>query len=95
MVLKFRRWANEVLKEYIIEGYAVNNSRLEALEQTVEIQSRMLSSVLKLDGNDVLLAVNQYTKALSLLDQYDHQSIRQRLCNIFPVAKIPIPIGRI
>ena len=27
--------------------------------------------------------------------QYDHQSIRQRLCNIFPVAKIPIPIGGI
>ena len=46
----FRRWANRVLKDYIIQGYAINDKRLEALEQTVEIQSRMLSSVLELDG---------------------------------------------
>lgn len=75
--IEFRRWANRVLKDYIIQGYAINDKRLEALEQTVEIQSRMLSSVLELDGNDVLLAVNQYTKVLSLLDQYDHLSIHK------------------
>ena len=41
----------------------------------MEIQSRMLSSVLEIDGEEVLQAVNQYTQALSLLDQYDHQSL--------------------
>ncbi|MBE5861661.1 MAG: virulence factor [Lachnospiraceae bacterium] len=72
--VEFRRWANKVLKEYIIKGYAVNEKRLEALQKTIEIQSKMLSSALEISGNEVLLAVNQYTKALTLLDQYDHQS---------------------
>ena len=73
--VEFRRWANSVLKQYMLEGYAINYKRLEALEKTVEIQSKMLSSVLEIDGSEVLQAVNQYTKALTLLDQYDHQSL--------------------
>ena len=73
--IEFRRWANKVLRDYIIKGYALNEKRLEALQKTVEIQSRMLSSVLEIDGSEVLRAVNQYTKALTLLDQYDHQSL--------------------
>ena len=70
--VEFRRWANSVLKDYILKGYAVNKKRLEALEKTVEIQSKMLSSVLEIEGSEVLQAVNQYTSALTLLDQYDH-----------------------
>ena len=73
--VEFRRWANSILKQYMLEGYAINHKRLAALEKTVEIQSKMLSSVLKIDGSEVLQAVNQYTKALTLLDQYDHQSL--------------------
>ena len=73
--IEFRRWANKVLKDYIIKGYAINNKRLEALQKTVEIQSRMLSSALEIEGKDVLQAVNQYTQALTLLDQYDHQAL--------------------
>lgn len=75
--VEFRRWANKVLKEYVIKGYALNEKRLEALQKTIEIQSKMLSSVLEISGSEVLLAVNQYTKALTLLDQYDHQSLEK------------------
>ena len=75
--IEFRRWANTILKEYILQGYAINKKRLAALEKTVEIQSKMLFSVLEVDGNEVLQAVNQYTKALTLLDQYDHQSLER------------------
>ena len=63
--IEFRRWANKVLKDYIIKGYAINDKRLEALQKTVEIQSKMISSILELDGEDVLKAVTQYTKALT------------------------------
>ncbi len=73
--IEFRRWANKVLKDYIIKGYAINDKRLEALQKTVEIQSKMISSILEIDGEGVLKAVSQYTKALTLLDQYDHQSL--------------------
>lgn len=73
--IEFRRWANLVLKDYILKGYAVNKKRLEALQKTVEIQSKMLSSVLEVDGSEVLQAVNQYTQALTLLDEYDHHAL--------------------
>ncbi len=75
--IEFRRWANKVLKDYIFQGYAVNKKRLDALQKTVEIQSKMLSSVLEIDGSEVLQAVNQYTDALALLDKYDHQSLEK------------------
>ncbi|MBQ8085759.1 MAG: virulence RhuM family protein [Lachnospiraceae bacterium] len=73
--IAFRRWANSVLKQYIIDGYAVNDKRLQALQKTVDIQTRMLACALDVEESDVLKAVNQYTEALILLDQYDHQVI--------------------
>ena len=75
--IEFRRWANKVLKDYIIKGYSINDKRLEALQKTVEIQSKMISSVLDTDSEGVLRAVTQYTQALTLLDQYDHQSLEK------------------
>ena len=71
--IAFRKWANNVLKQYIMKGYAINEKRLQALEKTVDIQSRMLADALDIEENDVLRAVNEYTDALLLLDQYDHQ----------------------
>ena len=71
--IAFRKWANNVLKQYIIKGYAINERRLLALEKTVDIQSRMLADALDIEESDVLRAVNEYTNALLLLDQYDHQ----------------------
>ena len=85
--VEFRQWANVVLKQYIMNGYAINEKRLAALEKTVEIQSRMLSTALEIDGAGVLQAVNQYTQALSLLDQYDHQSLQKPKGNA-PIYRI-------
>lgn len=75
--IEFRRWANNVLKQYIIEGYAVNEKRLQALQKTVEIQGRMLADTMQLDADEVLHAVSRYTEALTLLDQYDHQALQK------------------
>ena len=75
--IEFRQWAGKVLKDYIVRGYAVNEKRLAALEKTVEIQTKMIASTLSLEQDDVLKAVNLYTSALSLLDQYDHQSLEK------------------
>ena len=73
--IAFRKWANNVLKQFILKGYAINEKRLEALEKTVDIQSRMLADALDIEESDVLRAVNEYTNALLLLDQYDHQML--------------------
>ena len=74
---EFRQWANSVLKQYILKGYAINERRLEALQKTVEIQTKMIAGTLDIEQQDVLKAVNLYTQALVLLDQYDHQSLEK------------------
>ena len=70
--IAFRRWANSVLKQYVIQGYAINENRLQALERTVDIQTKMLACTLEVEESDILKAVTSYTDALMLLDQYDH-----------------------
>ena len=75
--IAFRRWANSVLKQYVIQGYAINEKRLQALERTVDIQTKMLASTLEVEESDILKAVTSYTDALMLLDQYDHQSLKK------------------
>ena len=75
--IAFRRWANNVLKKYVIDGYAINEKRLAALNKTVEIQSKIIANALEIEEAEVLRAVNLYTDALVLLDQYDHQSLKK------------------
>ena len=75
--IAFRRWANSVLKQYVIQGYAINEKRLQALERTVDIQTKMLACTLDVEESDVLKAVSSYTEALLLLDKYDHQSLEK------------------
>lgn len=72
--IAFRRWANSILKQYVIQGYAVNEKRLQALERTIDIQTKMLACTLEVEETDILKAVASYTDALMFLDQYDHQS---------------------
>ena len=47
--IAFRRWANSVLKQYVIQGYAINEKRLQALERTVDIQTKMLARTLDVE----------------------------------------------
>lgn len=68
----FRKWATSILKDYMIKGYAINQKRLEALDRTVKIQSRIIASTLELDEKEVLNVVETYADALSMLDDYDH-----------------------
>ena len=85
--IAFRRWANSVLKQYVIQGYAINEKRLQALERTVDIQTKMLACTLEVEESDILKAVTSYTDALMPLDQYDHQSLKKPVGNR-PIYKI-------
>ena len=73
--IAFRKWATSILKDYMIKGYAVNEKRLEILNKTVEIQSRMLATAYELDEKELLDVIEAYQNALSLLDDYDHGAI--------------------
>lgn len=73
----FRKWATSILKDYMIKGYALNQKRLEALNRTVEIQSRIIASALEIDEKEVLNVIQAYADALTLLDNYDHGCIEK------------------
>lgn len=73
----FRRWANSVLKEYLIKGYAVNQKRLEELSTVINIISR--SSVPEISG--VASVLDFFTKGLNILDDYDHQVLKKPSSN--------------
>ena len=68
----FRKWANSVLKQYIIKGYAVNHNRMNQLNEVIRVMKRVENS---LDTKQVLTVVERYSQALELLDAYDHQNM--------------------
>jgi prophage maintenance system killer protein len=76
----FRKWANKVLKDYLIKGYAANEKRLEYLEKTVkliDIVNRIDYDVDSSDYKEIIKVINSYSNALNLLDDYDHQVLKK------------------
>ena len=74
----FRKWATKVLKDYMIKGYAVNQKRLEYLEKTIkliDIAGRMDAELKDSEAWEIIKVINNYSSALSLLDDYDHKRI--------------------
>lgn len=71
----FRKWANKILKEYLIQGYSINQKRISALNKTIEIQNKMLAPSLNIEQEALVNVIEEYTKALDLLDNYDHQCL--------------------
>lgn len=81
----FRRWANKILKDYMLKGYAVNKRRLEYLEKTIkliDIANRMDERLENSDAKEILKVIGNYSKALNLLDDYDHKTISKIEGNI-------------
>ena len=70
--VEFRRWANSVLKQYILKGYAVNDNRIRQLGEVIRIMKRTEN---ELDSRQVLSVIEKYSSALDLLDSYDHQNM--------------------
>lgn len=70
--IAFRKWANKVLKEYLINGYAINDNRLEQINKVIRIMKRTQDD---LDSKQVLTVIEQFNHALELLDAYDHQNM--------------------
>lgn len=74
--IAFRRWANRVIFNYLTYGYAINEKRLAALERTVRIESRIIAGVAGIQEEEVFKVIQEYTRSLELLDDYDHQQIK-------------------
>ena len=75
--ITFRRWANRILKDYLIQGYALNQKRLDTLKRVIEVQNKMLASTLDIDSSELEDVIKTYTNALDLLDDYDRHKIEK------------------
>lgn len=74
----FRKWANKILKDYLLQGYALNKKRLEYLEKTIkliDIANRIDEELENKDAKEILKVIGNYSKALDLLDDYDHRTL--------------------
>ena len=76
----FRKWANKILKDYMLKGYTVNQQRLEYLQKTIKLIDIANRIDERLEGNDakeILKVIGNYSKALNLLDDYDHRTLKK------------------
>lgn len=71
---QFRIWATSILKQYLIKGYAINDQRLQQLGEVIRIMKRTQN---ELDAKQVLSVIENYSTALTLLDDYDHQCMKR------------------
>ena len=76
----FRKWATKILKDYMLKGYVVNQKRLEYLEKTIkliDIANRIDERLENNDAKEILKVIGEYSKALDLLDDYDHKTLKK------------------
>ena len=76
----FRKWANKILKDYLLKGYAINQKRLDYLEKTIkliDIANRIDEKLERNDAKEILKVIGNYSKALDLLDAYDHKNLKK------------------
>ncbi len=87
---QFRIWANRVLKDYLVKGYALNEKRLHeqsqqfmALKQTVRLMGNILDKQTLSDdeATGLLKVITDYTYALDVLDKYDHRTLTSEATN--------------
>lgn len=79
---KFRRWASNILKKYLIEGYVLNQSKLVQgkvieLQNAIDLMSNALASgdLLKDPGSEIIDIIRSYTKTWDLLIKYDEDNL--------------------
>lgn len=76
--IAFRKWATNVLKEYMLKGYSINHKRLEYLEKTIkliDIAGRIDHELEGGKAQEIIKVINNYSNALNLLDDYDHKTV--------------------
>ena len=80
--VKFRQWANRILKQYLIKGYAINqNMKLERyneLKNVVQLMARAISLQESVSNNEydgLFHVISDYVYALDTLDRYDFQTL--------------------
>ena len=75
--IAFRKWANKILKDYLLKGYVINEKRLKYLEKTVKLIDIATRNNSSKEVGDIIKVINNYSTSLGLLDDYDHRCIKK------------------
>jgi prophage maintenance system killer protein len=80
---RFRQWATQRLKEYLIQGYAINQKRLDQLKKVVEViqQSGKTETVHLAEAKGLLDILSNYAQSFILLNQYDSNDLQTENLN--------------
>ncbi|MFT4718109.1 MAG: death-on-curing family protein [Rickettsiales bacterium] len=78
---QFRRWATNLLKDYLIQGYAVNQKRLDQLQKTIELVSNNADANNLDEAKGLLEIIKNYNKSFILLNQFDSNSLKTEKLN--------------
>jgi prophage maintenance system killer protein len=82
---QFRIWANSVLKQFLVQGYALNDRKLQAeqeklddLKHAIALSARLLrnQALTSQESQSILTVLEKYSHALTVLDDYDHQRLQ-------------------
>ncbi len=77
----FRKWATNIIRDYMLKGYVINQKRLEYFDKTIkiiELASRANDNLEDNESKQILNVISKYTRALNLLDDYDHKTISKK-----------------
>lgn len=83
--VQFRRWATNVLRQHLVQGYTLNQQRLEAqqeklaeLKQAIALSARLIhnKNLSAAESRGILAILEKYSHALAVLDDYDHQRLQ-------------------
>jgi len=83
--VQFRQWATQRLREYLVQGYSLNQQRLEAqqeklaeLKQAIALSVRLIhnKNLSTAESRGILAILEKYSHALTVLDDYDHQRLQ-------------------
>lgn len=73
--IQFRRWANEVLKDYMLKGIAIDEMKMNNYKKIVKLIPQIELATEGMDSSDVLGVINRYAKSLQILDDYDYKRL--------------------
>jgi len=75
--IQFRRWANEVLKDYMLKGIAIDEIKMNNYKKIVKLIPQIELATEGMDSSDVLGVINRYAKSLQILDDYDYKRLKK------------------
>lgn len=86
--IEFRKWATKRLKEYLIQGYSINQTRLDQLKQSIKLINTSSKELESKQSKEIISVLTDFALGLDILDGYDNQSLEVKEVSKDTIYKI-------